>query len=132
MGDTVNRASRLEGACKHYGLPILIGESTFTVVKEDILAREVDLIRVVGKSKPERIYQPIEEKDEVTPDGIERVAVFHKALQFYRKQQWDEALPLFESFEKDRVAQIYVDRIIQLKKSPPSEDWSGVHELKQK
>jgi adenylate cyclase len=132
MGDTVNLASRLEGACKHYGLPILIGESTFTVVKEDILAREVDLIRVVGKSKPERIYQPIEEKDEVTPDGIERVAVFHKALQFYRKQQWDEALPLFESFEKDRVAQIYVDRIIQLKKSPPSEDWSGVHELKQK
>jgi len=132
MGDTVNLASRLEGACKHYGLPILVGESTFSMVKEDILAREVDLIRVVGKSKPERIYQPIGKNNEVTPDGIEKITDFHKALQFYRKKQWDEALPLFESFEKDRVAQIYVDRTLRLKKSPPPEDWSGVHELKEK
>jgi adenylate cyclase len=102
------------------------------MIRGDILAREVDLIRVVGKSKPERIYQPIGEKNEVTPDGVERITVFHQALQLYRKKQWDEALPLFESFEKDRVAQIYVDRTLQLRKSPPPEDWSGVHELKEK
>lgn len=132
MGDTVNLASRLEGACKQYGLPILVGDSTYSMIKEEILAREVDLIRVVGKSKPERIYQPIGKKNEVTPDGVERVAVFHKALQLYRKKQWDLALPLFKSFEGDRVAQIYVNRTLQLKKSPPPEDWSGVYELKEK
>ncbi len=132
MGDTVNLASRLEGACKHYGLPILVGESTFRMIAGEILAREVDLIRVVGKSRPERIYQPIGSKNELSSEAVDKITSFQKALQLYRNKEWDEALRLFASFEKDPLAQTYVERTLALKKSPPPEDWSGVYELKQK
>jgi len=132
MGDTVNLASRLEGACKLYGLPILVGENTYSLIKEEILAREVDFIRVVGKSKPERIYQPLADMNELSPDMADKITAFQEALQLYREKQWDEALRLFESFENDPLAQIYVERTIQYKKSPPPEDWSGVYDLKEK
>lgn len=132
MGDTVNLASRLEGACKHYGLPILVGENTYSLIKEEILAREVDLIRVVGKRKPERIYQPIGDKNELSADRADKITSFQNALQLYRAKEWDAALHLFESFANDPLARVYVERTFQLKKSPPPEDWSGVYDLKEK
>ncbi len=52
MGDAVNLGARLEGAGKQYGTEILIGETTYALAKEDIEAREIDLIRVQGKKAP--------------------------------------------------------------------------------
>ncbi len=132
MGDTVNLASRLEGACKVYGIPILVGESTFNLTKGDILAREVDLIRVVGKIKPERVYQILGDRNDLSPEMFERVSSFHKALQLYRRQEWYAAKSLFEGLGDDKLAQMYVERTKQLKQSPPGEDWSGIYDLKQK
>jgi adenylate cyclase len=132
MGDTVNLASRLEGACKHYRIPILIGENTYSLIKEEILAREVDLIRVVGKSKPERIYQPLGHESEIPADTADKITAFQEALRLYRNKQWDEALRLFESFANDPLAELYVGRALQFKKFPPPEDWSGIFDLKEK
>jgi adenylate cyclase len=52
MGDCVNLASRLEGANKYYDTAILLGARTAELAKDDIEAREVDLLRVKGKTKP--------------------------------------------------------------------------------
>ena len=57
MGDSVNLASRLEGANKHYNTKALISESTYKDVKDRIEARKLDQIRVVGKSEPVQIYE---------------------------------------------------------------------------
>jgi adenylate cyclase len=132
MGDTVNLASRLEGACKLYGIPILGGEGTVIMVKEEILVKEVDLIRVVGKSKSERVYQIIGDRNDLTPELVERINTFHKALQLYRRQEWDVAQGLFEGLGDDKLARMYVERTKQLKQSPPGEEWSGVYDLKEK
>lgn len=59
MGDTVNLASRLEGVNKIFDTKIIISEFTFEKVKDRILARELDLIRVKGKKLPVRIYEVI-------------------------------------------------------------------------
>lgn len=59
MGDTVNLASRLEGVNKMFHTRIIISEYTFEKVKDKILARELDLIRVKGKKLPVRIYEVI-------------------------------------------------------------------------
>ena len=59
MGDTVNLASRLEGVNKLFHTKIIISESTFKRVKDKILARELDLIRVKGKKQPVKIYEVI-------------------------------------------------------------------------
>ena len=132
MGDTINMASRLEGACKHYSVPVLVGETTFQMAKDAIEAREVDLIRVVGKSKPERVYQILEEKNQVSPDTQENVATFHQALDLYRNRGWDDALRLFSKIKDDKLSAMYVVRIQQLKQNPPPADWSGVYDLTQK
>ncbi|MFN4245768.1 MAG: adenylate/guanylate cyclase domain-containing protein [Brevinematia bacterium] len=59
MGDTVNLASRLEGVNKLFHTRIIISENTFQRIKDKILARELDLIRVKGKKLPVKIYEVI-------------------------------------------------------------------------
>lgn len=132
MGDTINMASRLEGACKHYSVPILVGDTTFQMAKDAIAAREVDLIRVVGKSKSERVYQILEEKRQASPDVQENVAAFHRALDLYRNKKWDDALNLFKKIKDDKLSAVYVSRIEQFKQNPPPDDWAGIYELTQK
>ena len=57
MGDNVNLGSRLEGTTKFYRTGIIISESTYQYVKDDVIARELDLIRVKGKILPVKIYE---------------------------------------------------------------------------
>lgn len=132
MGDTINLASRLEGACKQYGIPILVGESTYLMAKDVILAREVDLIRVVGKSKPERVYQVLGEKSQTTPEMLKKVENFHLALDFYRRKNWAEALDLFGKDKEDKLSSVYISRIQSFRQNPPPDDWDGIYDLKTK
>ncbi len=62
MGDNVNLGARLEGTNKVYGTNIIISEYTYQYVKDDVIARELDLIRVKGKEMPVKIYELIEVK----------------------------------------------------------------------
>lgn len=64
MGDTINLGSRLEGITKTYGVKIVISEFTYERVKEKVWARELDLVRVKGKTEPVRIYELMGLKDE--------------------------------------------------------------------
>lgn len=132
MGDTINLASRLEGACKQYRVSILISEYTYERAKEDVVGREVDIMRVVGKEKPVRVFELLGVNGEI-PDGqSEDIKSFHEALRLYRHRKWDEALHLFQKFEDDTLAGMYIERIQRLKKTPPSTDWSGVFDLTKK
>lgn len=132
MGDTVNLASRLEGACKQYRVPILIGEETFEKVKDLLVAKEVDLIRVVGRRRPVRIFQVLAEKGELSYSELERIEPFEQALKIYREGDWEKALSLFQKMENDMLAQIYVARCQRLIESGSKEEWTGVFELKEK
>lgn len=132
IGDTVNLASRLEGACKQYQVPILVGEATFARVKEDIMTREIDSIRVVGKKKPVSVYEIIGEKGEVEETEVQRRRIFEEARDAYRRRDWETASVLFDKLDDDPLAKVYVTRCQSLRQSPPPEDWDGVFELKQK
>lgn len=90
MGDNVNLGARLEGINKQYfgqewtengqkytgsGSKIIISEYTYGLVKDKVIARELDNIRVKGKNKPVVIYElidisiglePFIEKDDLT------------------------------------------------------------------
>ncbi len=63
MGDMVNLGARLEGTNKVYGTAIIISEFTYEHVKDHVIVRELDLIRVKGKQQPVRIYELMDVKD---------------------------------------------------------------------
>ena len=60
LGDTVNLSSRLEGLNKDYGTHIIVNETTYAATQNaNFVYRELDLIRVKGKSHPVLIYELI-------------------------------------------------------------------------
>jgi adenylate cyclase len=67
MGDNVNLGARLEGTNKQYSSTIIISESTYAAVKDKVIARDLDIIRVKGKNKPVQIYELIDVVDGLEP-----------------------------------------------------------------
>lgn len=72
MGDNVNLGARLEPINKMYGTNIMISEYTYGLVKDHVIARELDNIRVKGKNRPVLIYELLAVDDvdrQVDPSG---------------------------------------------------------------
>jgi class 3 adenylate cyclase/CHASE2 domain-containing sensor protein len=63
MGDNVNLGARLEGTNKVYGTNIIISQNTYEHVKDQVVVRELDLIRVKGKEQPVVIYELVDIKE---------------------------------------------------------------------
>ncbi len=134
IGDSVNLASRLEGANKAYGSFILAGEATVDRAREDFVFREVDRVRVKGKSVPTRIFELIARKGEADP-RIELLGGFDGALSLYHEGRFAEAGDRFAQLAthfNDPVSAVYVARCRQYAATPPPADWDGVYELKEK
>jgi adenylate cyclase len=60
IGDTVNLASRLESLNKELNTEILMSEATYSVVKDNIRAKEYKDIKIKGKEKNIKVYEAIE------------------------------------------------------------------------
>src|SRR3954468_23747834 len=57
ISDTVNLASRIEGANKTYGTRVLISAATNHLAADTLETREIDSVVVVGKTEPQRIFE---------------------------------------------------------------------------
>src|SRR5690606_11918570 len=90
IGDSVNLASRLEGANKLYGTEILVDERTFELAKHAVQFREIDQILVVGKQQPVRVYQPLA----MQAEGIAADPAYAQALQQYRNREFGPGIGL--------------------------------------
>jgi len=66
-GDNVNLGARLEGTNKSYFTNIIMSEYTYGLVKDKVMARELDNIRVKGKNQPVLIYELIDAIDGLEP-----------------------------------------------------------------
>ena len=133
IGDSVNLASRLEGAGKEYGTPILIAEETYSRALDKVEARELDLLRVKGKDKPVRIYELLARKGELDPNKQKGYDLFAAGLEHYRRQQWEEAKGLFSQvlnqIPEDGPAKTFIKRCEQFQQTPPETNWDGVYTL---
>ena len=132
IGDSVNSASRLEGANKEYGTYLMISEATYEAAKAHIIVRELDLIRVKGKSEPVRGYELMAKAEDGLPEDKERmIQTFLQGLEAYKNRQWAEALERFRTALKivpdDGPSATYVGRCEAFLRNPPPEDWDGVY-----
>ncbi|MDP3114536.1 MAG: adenylate/guanylate cyclase domain-containing protein [Candidatus Cloacimonadaceae bacterium] len=135
IGDPVNLASRLEGTNKVFHTHIIISQSTFELVKDVMLCRELDTLRVVGKLEPTIIYELIGDKAKVDMSTLSWLDDYHNALELYRKGDFAAAADIFlrlsESPQKDKASHTMMLRCQKLISNPPV-DWDGVYVLAEK
>ncbi len=137
IGDSVNLASRLEGANKQYKSNIMISDFTYTHVKEKVIVRELDLILVKGKTAPVKVYELLGTSNmEMSADRKQALELYHEGLKLYRDRSWEEAAAYMQqAFALDNTcyaAQIYTERANLYKISPPPDDWDGVFVMQTK
>ncbi|HZC80660.1 MAG TPA: adenylate/guanylate cyclase domain-containing protein [Nitrospiraceae bacterium] len=136
IGDPANLASRLETVNKQYGTHILISEETWKIAKDSIEARELDSIRVAGKSEPVRVYELLGRKGQLDQAVCELRDRFEEGLALYRNHQWERAQTCFEACLKlnpeDPPAKLFVARLQHFREHPPEDDWDGVWSFKEK
>ncbi|RFB91542.1 adenylate/guanylate cyclase domain-containing protein [Rhizobium leguminosarum bv. trifolii] len=63
LGDSVNLASRLEGASKNYGVALLLGEETARQVAANYTVIELDRIIVKGRTVPSPVFTVVHKAD---------------------------------------------------------------------
>ena len=130
IGDSVNLGARLESANKQYRTNIMISESTYRQVEGKVLARELDLLVVAGKTEPIRVYELIDTAENAaTPETISFLESFAAGLALYRGRRWDDAARKFEHallvMPNDYASRLYLERTHLYRKSPPPDDWNG-------
>ncbi|MBM3218471.1 MAG: GAF domain-containing protein [Candidatus Rokubacteria bacterium] len=97
IGDTVNLASRLEGATKYYGVGVLLGESTKQELTAKTLVREMDLLRVKGKHEPVAIYEAMDHlTEEEFPNLTRGVELYSEGIRLYRDRAFKHAMDCFK------------------------------------
>jgi adenylate cyclase len=140
LGDSVNLASRLEGQCKSYGLPIIIGSRTALAAKDKFAILELDFIAVKGKKEPEVVYAIVGRDDMINSGRFQRWRELNmKMLSLYRSREWTDALEIIEQGravdEEKRFTtlyKVYAERIRAFQSSPPPQDWNGAYALESK
>jgi adenylate cyclase len=133
LGDSVNLASRLQGQCRLYGVPIIMGETTANALKQTFAVAELDFVAVKGKSEAQVVYALVGAGDVVTSAGFARWNDLNtEILTHYRKREWERALSAIErSRDADQpcrfesLRRLYVDRIKRFQVDPPPVDWDG-------
>ena len=127
----MNLASRLEGLNRVYATEILIGENTARLVGGAFVLRELDMVRVKGRTQAVRIYELLARSGAVLPPGLdEALHLYAAGLEAYRKQLWDDALGLFTQClalrPEDGPSRAMVERCHVYQNAAPPEDWDGV------
>jgi class 3 adenylate cyclase len=131
VGDAVNVAARLEGANKAYGTRILISEATAEAAGHAVICREIDLVRVVGRAEPVRVFEPLTDADGA--DGQRARHGFAEALADFRAGRFAEAGRRFRQLAPgDPVAARFCDRAVALAEAGGSGAWDAVNDLTEK
>jgi adenylate cyclase len=135
LGDAVNLASRIEGLTKQYRLSVLVGDDTVRLAPNHAFI-EVDMIRVVGKQIPQRIFALLGGPELAASPNFQAFLKLHQqAINGYRAMDWADASFALTGAEKDLppgvdltgLYGLYRDRIKQFQNNAPPSNWDGVY-----
>ncbi len=129
LGDAVNLAARLEGQTKSYGVGILLGQETIEFIGDKFKFIELDKIAVKGKSEGITVY---------TITSLPFNYIGHSLfLKYYKGREWIQAKRAVTALLKENTPlrdyyKMMMERLEELEKNDPGEDWDHVFRLKTK
>jgi adenylate cyclase len=133
MSDAVNVASRLEGANKYYGTSIAASEMTVALTGSRFAWRELDAIRVQGRSAPVKIYELLAEAGQETSQQLTAAAAYAEGLAHWRAREFDAAATCFARVAGfDKPSALFLARARAFESHPPDTDWEPVSTLQAK
>lgn len=139
IGDNVNLASRMEGLTKEYHTSILITETTYEDIREILPCRIVDVVRVKGKKRPVKIYEPLaipSDESETLEKAKRLAASTEMAFNLYLGRNWEKALDAYTSigevYAGNGVSDVFVERCLEYTTNSPPKDWDGVYTMLKK
>ncbi|MGZ3691700.1 MAG: adenylate/guanylate cyclase domain-containing protein, partial [Pseudobdellovibrio sp.] len=95
IGDNVNLASRLESINKQYGSKIIVSEDTFTAAQNNFIFRELDNIRVVGKTRTVKIFELLTTSEQNTEALTQLLSEFKSGYEKYCAGDFSAAAGIF-------------------------------------
>ena len=116
---------------------MLISDSTVSQLRAPGGLREIDLLRVRGKSRPIAVFEPLAcHPAEQREKRLAALPAFDEGRHLYRSRRWRDAGRRFgaalERCPDDIVARLFVDRCAYFEENDPGPDWDGVWSLTQK
>ncbi|MCK1740449.1 adenylate/guanylate cyclase domain-containing protein [Bradyrhizobium sp. 139] len=133
MSDTVNVASRLEGANKYYGTAIMASETTMAQTGDSFAWRELDAIKVLGRGETIKVFEPLADKGAESAGQTKVATAYAEGLACWRARDFAKAADAFESVAKaDPASASFAKRAKALLANPPPPDWTPVNTLEGK
>jgi adenylate cyclase len=133
IGDSVNLASRIEGAAKAYGSGILICEATFKRLTRPVPARKVDVVMAYGLQTPSAVYEVFVE--DPGAEAEEWLGQFDAGVNAYVTGDFVSAQAHLARAKainpNDTVAGVLARRCRRLSLRPAGE-WTGAWKLTEK
>ena len=130
IGDSVNLAARLQELTKTYGVELLLCENTAAAVGDRVLTREIDVIRVRGRTQPAKIFEGRARSEVDAAAQSALFAAYREGRAFMASRNWQAAILAFEGALacdlSDAPTKIMLDRAGMMADQPPEADWDGV------
>ena len=126
FGENVNLASRLEQANTSLGTSILAAESVAIATRDAFFWREIDTIRVRGRSAPVTVFEPLCRRGEETQTQSEKVQAYAEGLVAWRARKFRQAEAAFSRFPEDPPAALFRQRCRALVEDPPDNRWEPI------
>ena len=132
IGDAVNLAARLEPANKTYDTLNMTSQTSLDEAGCDrFRTRELDLVAVVGKEEPIRVFELLEMAGVQLPEAKEEALQrYDEGMKAYKNHDWASARTYFlsalEACPDDGPSALYAGRCEQHCADPPPPDWDFV------
>lgn len=133
IGDVVNLASRLEGANRFFGTSVIASQTTVALTGSTFTWRELDEIRVRGRTGSISIFEPLAESGLATAEQKDCAEGFAKGLARWRTADFKGAAEYFARFAGgDLPSKRFLARAQQFAEHPPAANWNPVTQLDEK
>lgn len=135
LGENINLGARMESLNKYLGTIVLITGETRNEIGESFVLRPLGKFRLKGFEKSVEVYELLDQSDKAARTQPLRDA-FAAALKLFHQREWDAAEAAFkhvlEISADDGPSKFYLKHLKELPDHPPSANWTGEVELKEK